>query len=242
MRDHRSMDAHASEGAAGRTQAGLAGVGAVRLDDSPLPPEPVAADRDDWIGYASVGGALLGGLPGVVLGLIGLRAARRGTSRTRSWGLAGTMLGTAVAVALTVGAASAVTGAFDSGRLGGVSAAELTVGQCYDLPEDALLQGFSEDVQGFNVVDCLEPHRGQVYQAGVVHLDDYPGFEQMRADVEGWCTRDDVTGMLTQAALAKVVEVYFPSAASFADGDRGWACGITESGAEWIGSALVGAG
>lgn len=242
MTDHRSLDAHASDAGADRAQEQLPGVSAVRLDDSPLPAEQAPPDRDDWIGYAAVGGALLGGLPGVVLGLIGLRAARRGTSRTRAWALAGTTLGGAVTIALAAVVVGAVNGALDTGRLGGVSAADLTVGQCYDLPQDALLQGFSDTVEGFNVVDCERPHRGQVYQAGVLHLDEYPGFDQMRADVEGWCTRNDVTGVLTQTALAMVVEVYFPSASSFADGDRGWACGITESGTAWTGSVLAGVG
>lgn len=102
----------------------------------------------------------------------------------------------------------------------GTSALDLEVGQCLN---DDIAQ---DQVSSVPVVECSEPHNGEVYAVPELPDGDFPGEQVINDQVEQLCAGQafqDYVGLPFQES-----EIYFrpyvPTAETWADGDREIVC------------------
>ncbi len=121
---------------------------------------------------------------------------------------------------------------------------DATSGACFDLPDNAADPDEYAGLAGVLPVDCALAHQGQYYAVGAFgdegsSLGDYPGAQSARDAVVDKCTASELLAALDDAAYEMDIQVYFPSADSWAEGDRAWACAVVDADAPVTGSVLV---
>ena len=156
----------------------------------------------------------------VVLGAVALSKAKAapgpGSGLGRAW--AGLILGIVGVVAFVgIIIVGALLGWYDED----VSADELEVGDCVELDTGATR------VTTLPLVDCDEPHRGEVFHVATLEGgDEFPGEESVTARGEEVCVGDafeDYVGTPFLRSALDVTTVY-PTAFTWARGDREIAC------------------
>lgn len=103
-----------------------------------------------------------------------------------------------------------------------VSVFELDDGDCLSIREIANAEG---DLSKVRRVDCNDAHRAQVYSVIEVDDDDYPGLEEVKEQGERGCRARLRRGFPASFNDRSLDYFYvFPTAASWADGDRRIRC------------------
>jgi hypothetical protein len=109
----------------------------------------------------------------------------------------------------------------------------IVVGDCLD---DA---GVPDEVTTLPIVDCTEPHASEVFAGTSATEDVFPGGDVLQAALVEFCRGDAFTEFvgIPFADSRYATRGYFPTAESWANGDRELLCTLVdESGAELTGS------
>lgn len=115
------------------------------------------------------------------------------------------------------------------------TAADARVGECFALPGgDPAAVPTDADA-----VACADPHDGQHFAVGMLDGASYPGDDAVQREATETCTDAALLETLDPAAWDMQVQVYFPTEASWSEGDRAWACAVTAD-EPWVGSVLAG--
>ena len=118
--------------------------------------------------------------------------------RGRGWIIAGAVAGGVVLLgAAGIGAAQMLDGALSStraglsttGASGDVWISDVVAGDCYVLDADERREAMAGYV---TIVDCTEPHDGQVYAVVPVDFDTWPGKREVDDAAEAGCREKDV--------------------------------------------------
>ncbi|MCX6466283.1 MAG: septum formation family protein [Pseudonocardiales bacterium] len=135
----------------------------------------------------------------------------------------------AAAAVLLAGALAGVS------ACGGTSVLNLEVGQCISGQTAG-----EDDVSSVPVVDCAEPHTGEIYSLPQVPDGEFPGEEALNQTAQELCAGPDFTTYVGVEYLQS--EIYFstlvPSADTWDDGDREIVCILLadQNGSETTGS------
>lgn len=150
----------------------------------------------NWMGITSlVLGVIGGSVPGLILGFLGLKAAKEGRANNRGIAIAGIVLNSAILVlAFTIAVIAIMLGGFPGLREqqavamspSYVDITDIEVGDCVLEPE-----GAGDGIAGFFVVGCNVAHWGQVYYIGELPRGDYPGDEAALTAAEDACYSDE---------------------------------------------------
>lgn len=128
---------------------------------------------------------------------------------------------------LTAAAVAAVS------ACGQTSVLNLEVGQCISAQTD------EDEVSSVPVVDCAEPHSGEIYALPQVPDGEFPGDAALQQSAQDLCAGQDFTTYV--GVPYEESEVYFsylvPSADTWDDGDREIVCLLTnQEGTDTTGS------
>jgi hypothetical protein len=131
-----------------------------------------------------------------------------------------------------VAAAVLAAGAFTVLTACGTSVLDLEVGQCISSSVDG------EQVSNVPVVDCAEPHSGEIYALPQLPDGEFPGDEGVTTSAQTLCADPEFQNFVgvpvTETALS--VEFLLPSAETWADGDREIVCIVRDGTADTTGS------
>ena len=109
----------------------------------------------------------------------------------------------------------------------------IIVGDCLD---DA---DVPDEVTRLPIVDCAEPHDSEVFARMTVSGDDFPGADELQGVLVEFCRGDAFTDFVGIPFVDSryATRGYFPTAESWANGDRELLCTVVdESGAQLTGS------
>ena len=224
----------------------------------------------NWMGLAAIITSLVGaGLVGIVLGHLGLRAARRREATNRGLALAGTVLGYASVVIISgglvaTGALAGIVSLGSSGSTPGVTftpvaasgaytvdstltAADrwfgLTFGDCV-LAFDSGANAVDSTIEEPEVVPCAEAHYGEVYAIASIEGDTPPDDATFRLHSREVCAGplfSSYVGVDAYADSSLYYDVLYPAQRSWENGTHQMVCLLVESGKSTTGS-LVGSG
>jgi hypothetical protein len=109
---------------------------------------------------------------------------------------------------------------------------EIVVGDCLD--DDDV----SGQVTSVPIVDCSEPHDSEVFARTVLTGTAFPGDEELEAQLTEFCQGEVYTDFLGRpyADSAYYTGGYYPTAASWASGDRELLCTVRDDGSPTTGS------
>ena len=153
------------------------------------------------------------------------------------------MLGAIASTMALAGCQAAVSGTAGVNSSGEADTAQtvrvlaLSVGTCLNDVDQPLAQ----DVTEVPAVDCTEPHQSEVYAEIILDSGDYPGVDAVVAEAQDQCMREfgQFVG-LDFAASTLNFHFYYPTARSWAVGDRSIYCVVFDPGVDTVGS-LAGA-
>ena len=196
---------------------------------------PASTERN-WMGVTSIVLACLGGgLLGIVLGRLGVVAARKGratNARLASWGL---ILNVVVPLVI-VGVFLAVGGA--SKDTNGSQWEAVAVGDCLAPPAAK-----GEGPGGFApvVVACGGQHWSQVYFKGTLTGGAYPGGAALTQQAKEMCASSEALAHLDRAHIADAYPtIVVPTKESWAANDRWAVCLVSDADGSIDGSWVVG--
>ena len=108
----------------------------------------------------------------------------------------------------------------------------LEVGHCLD---DADASG---EVTTVPIVDCAEPHDSEVFARSEAAGEEFPGADALDAELVAFCQGEAFTDFIGVAYLDSVYVTggYYPTAASWARGDRELLCTVRADGRPTTGS------
>lgn len=139
------------------------------------------------------------------------------------------------AIAPSLATLTAITLLSGCSLLGGASVQEFSVGQCINDPivaEDA-----EQEVGELPVVDCSEPHTGEVFFVEVLTDAEYPADAATRGDEICYNAFEPFVGISYEESALYVTSLY-PTTTSWDAGDRQIVCLIIDAdGAQMTGSA-----
>lgn len=193
--------------------------------DVPYPYQsPRASTKKNWMGIVSVVLVTLGGgLLGLVLGIFGALAAKRGEATNKGLAITGAILNVVVPVIL-IGAFIAANSVWDSHQ-SAVLPDDLTIGDCIDEPRLA----DSGELLGVYLTDCDAEHWGQVYELAMIHGSDYGSDADVDAKANALCDTDEAFADVDPIYYERLYITYFlPTRASWAEGDRRVTCFVTD--------------
>lgn len=141
-------------------------------------------------------------------------------------------------VPAAVAIAAMLSGCAVLGTDSGVSASTgddvftLAIGHCLD---DASASG---EVTTVPIVDCAEPHDSEVFARTEASGDEFPGADALDAELVAFCQGDAFTDFVGIPYLDSVYVTggYYPTAASWARGDRELLCTIRAEGEKVTGT------
>lgn len=199
--------------------------------------DPARSDKN-WLGVVSIVLAFIGaGVIGVVFGVLGLKAAKRGQATNRALALAGTILSVVVTVVVVIGLGAVILLANHAAAHPTKSG--LAIGDCIEKPGGWEDEGGGDLNEKFSLVNCEGDHWAEVLAKPKLSGDAYPGDAAVNQQAEDACFAQEnidkiADAHLDEAALAGV----FPSDETWADGDRTVVCLLVGSGdvitGEWL--------
>ncbi len=131
-----------------------------------------------------------------------------------------------------VAVAVLAAGAFTVLTACGTSVLDLEVGQCISSSVDG------EQVSSLPVVECSEPHSGEIYALPQLPDGEFPGDEGVSASAQALCADPEFQNFVgvpvTETTLS--VEFLLPSSDTWADGDREIVCIVRDGTADTTGS------
>ncbi|PKQ27294.1 MAG: hypothetical protein CVT64_02370 [Actinobacteria bacterium HGW-Actinobacteria-4] len=180
----------------------------------------LVSTKKNWMGVVSlVFGVLGGGVIGLVLGIMGLNAAKRGEATNRGVALAGVIINSVIlgllALVFVVVGAMAVVGPQRTDTL--------SVGYCFDEP-DVYMEDGIEVVGEYTLTPCDQPHYGEVYYVGTMTDAIYPGTDAVDTRVDQICYTQAEYWLDLDNPNAQYYSYYYPTARGFADGARQYEC------------------
>ncbi len=136
------------------------------------------------------------------------------------------------AAVLTAGALATVS------ACGGTSVLSLEVGQCITGQTDG-----EDQVSSVPVVDCAEPHTGEIYSLPQLPDGDFPGDDAVQTSAGELCSGQDFQTYVGKSYEES--EIYFsflvPTEGTWADGDREIVCYLVNQDNSDITGSLRGA-
>lgn len=200
--------------------------------EAPLAAPEATAPKFDW--FKKVGWYIgIIGLPifSVVYGIKTLKAAQRGVRVNKGGAIAALVLGGGVILAATGGILAAV---LEPGESRGIE--ELAVGDCFTD------KGFAGDeVFSVRVIDCAEPHYGQIYYISSLPAGPYPGDSSIVSLIGDACYAESDRFILGAADPYGYTTFLYPTREAWNDdGDRSFRCLVVTDGEDrFIGSVLA---
>ncbi|PKQ27295.1 MAG: hypothetical protein CVT64_02375 [Actinobacteria bacterium HGW-Actinobacteria-4] len=190
-----------------------------------LPPPPIGetppqeSDTLNWLGGVSLRLVFFGGLPGLISGLLGLWAVKKGKATNRGEAVVGVVMNGLVfgLLAIAIGA-SVLPGVFGPERT-----EELSLGDCFDEPE-VVTQSGTDVVEMFTLRSCDEPHFGEVYYVGTLTDTAYPRADEVAVRIDEQCYMRAETHLDLNNADATYYSFYYPTRQGFAAGQRSYEC------------------
>ena len=114
----------------------------------------------------------------------------------------------------------------------GTSVLDLEVGQCISS------SAAEDEVSSLPVVECSEPHNGEIFALPQLPDGEFPGDEAVRDSGETLCTGPEFQTYVgiapEESALS--VDILFPSSDTWAGGDREIVCIVADGEADTTGS------
>lgn len=207
----------------------------------------------NWMGIAALVLGLVGGsVLALILGALGLRAAREGKATNRSLSIAGLVLGAAWGMVLIFASVAAVL-SLNAAPGGSVAASgtgtvprsdtvhtegptvpltQVTIGDCYqsDRPSQAV-DGSLVAVTGLAVVDCSATHDAEVYYVTTLDGSIGPGDPGYADAGFRRCSDDRATTHIDAAVQSRasvMLETYTPQEDGWGRGERYVVCGAVD--------------
>ena len=107
----------------------------------------------------------------------------------------------------------------------------IAVGDCFN---DADVEGQSTTVP---TVDCAAPHDSEAFESIIMTDDDFPGADDVTSQAEAGCTAAFATFVgLDYGTSTLKYSYYYPTAASWAQGDRDILCLVYDPAAQTTGT------
>lgn len=238
--------------------SGSSGSGGDLMSKAPADP------GKNWMGLAALIASFVGaGLVGIVLGHLGLRAARRGEATNRGIALAGTVLGYASVVIISValvasGALAGISlfgGSVQSPRVTVTPAAAgaytldstlptadrwfgLAIADCV-LAFDTGTDSADLSIKKPEVVPCADAHYGEVYAIAGIAGDAAPDDETFRMQSRDVCAGplfSSYVGVSSYADSSLYYDVLYPTARSWENGTHQMVCLLVQKGESTTGS------
>ena len=118
----------------------------------------------------------------------------------------------------------------------------LTVGDCFDDWESSL-EGATQEVSDVPIVDCSEPHDNEVYSVSEIAGGAFPGDTTVQDLTIERCT-DTFEPLVGKAYADSQLDfgAFFPTAATWADGDREVMCFLWQVDFEKLEGTMQGSG
>lgn len=171
-----------------------------------------------------------GGYPGAPAPVASSTGSRAAIGCLANVGIRLAVLGAIVVIALVVAYVSNA-GRDASGNInkaGDMKAADLQVGDCYDLPSDAA--GASAVIENTHAVPCREAHHYEVFYRGEMSGDSYPTDDERHAWARANCVPafESYVGT-TVDATSLGFYLFYPDSAGWTQGDRGAQCSLADA-------------
>jgi hypothetical protein len=128
-------------------------------------------------------------------------------------------------------------------KAGDMAPSDLVVGDCFDLPNDMLSPDPSATIENTTAVPCAQSHHYEVFYRGDISADTYPTDSELSDWTDQYCTPAFEAYVGTTADKTTLTYYYFfPSEASWSDGDRGVQCSLADPDLKPLIGTLKGSG
>ncbi len=128
----------------------------------------------------------------------------------------------------------------DGGRVG---VNRLQTGDCFDDVDPSTLSDEFSEIEAVDAKPCTDAHTYEVYYLGALPDSDFPGEQAVNQQVDGQCLAlfEPYVGIGYDASMFDYSFI-FPSAESWADGDRGYICTLYSLAGDSLQGSMRGVG